>query len=92
MRCEEFYAKWERCGNFCEKHPKTAEEIDTYLSFIEQLNEEEKRAFSPIPATTLRPLINEKDAEIKQIAISHVEKLVKRDCCREANHYFLKRQ
>lgn len=72
MRCEEFYAKWERCGNFCEKHPKTAEEIDTYLSFIEQLNEEEKRAFSPIPATTLRPLINEKDAEIKQKAIKKI--------------------
>lgn len=74
VRCDEFYEKWKRCGNFCEKHEKTADEIDKYLTFIEGLEEGEQRAFAPFSARTLRPLINEKDTEIKGKAIITIKK------------------
>lgn len=32
MRCDDFYAKWKRCGNFCEKNPSTAARIEAYLT------------------------------------------------------------
>jgi len=45
VRCDEFYAKWEKVGNFCEKHPRTAERIETYLDeILKTLSEEVARS------------------------------------------------
>lgn len=74
MRCDEFYAKWKRCGNFCEKHPETAREIDRYLDFIEEYPD-----MSGLAERTVKPLINEQNEEIKQKAITHVEKIAIRE-------------
>jgi hypothetical protein len=76
VRCDEFYEKWKRCGNFCEKHPRTAEQIDEYLSFIEQLEEDERMDFAQIPEATLRPLINEQDPVVREKAIESIKKSV----------------
>ena len=80
VRCDEFYAKWERCGNFCEKHPDTAEEIENYLDFIEEIenragiSEQAKKAIAGASEGALRPLIRERDNQIRQEAISTIEK------------------
>jgi len=80
VRCDEFYAKWERCGNFCEKHPDTAEGIDRYLDFIEEIenradiSEQGKKAFAGASEGALRPLIREGNEAIRQEAISTIEK------------------
>jgi hypothetical protein len=36
-RCTDFYEKWKRHPNFCEKSPKTVDEIDYYLTIVEEL-------------------------------------------------------
>jgi len=102
MRCDDFYEKWRRCGNFCEKHPSTASQIGKYLDQIEEmeqvLSEASKEDFrkdiiepeattpeyEPDTATrtpiensaishfsewSIRPLIAEKDDEIRHEAI-----------------------
>lgn len=58
-------------------HQKTMKEKDKYLSFIEQLNEEERGEISKISPWALRPLINEKDEIIKQNAILSISKSLK---------------
>jgi DNA-directed RNA polymerase subunit RPC12/RpoP len=42
VRCDEFYEKWERCGNFCEVHPTVAASIEKYLNKILPLIEAER--------------------------------------------------
>ena len=80
VRCDEFYAKWERCGNFCEKHPDTAERIDKYLNFIEKIEnradigEQAKKTIIGASEGALRPLIREQNEQIRQEAISTIEK------------------
>ena len=69
MRCDEFYEKWRRCGNFCEKHPDTAREIDKLLDFID-----EHPDLSVLSAKAVRPLIREKDEEVRDKAIESVKK------------------
>lgn len=82
MRCDEFYEKWRRCGNFCEKHPDTAAEIEALLDFIDEIKERDnlsegaKAAFAETSARAVRPLIREKDTEIRDKAIESVGKAV----------------
>ena len=61
------------CGNFCEKHPDTAREIDRIISFLDV-----KPEFSDMSADAIRPLIREKDEEVRDKAISHIEKTLNR--------------
>lgn len=37
VRCDEFYSKWRKAGNFCEKHPATAAAIDHYLDLLPEI-------------------------------------------------------
>lgn len=67
-RCESFYEKWKRCGNFCEASPETAREIEEYLDFREETG------ISGISQSAARHLIREKDAEIKARAILAIKK------------------
>lgn len=83
VRCDEFYEKWEKCGNFCEKHPQTAQEINKYLDFIREIENREdiepevKSAMADLPERAVRPLIREKDPEIKENVIQSVRKSLK---------------
>jgi len=80
VRCDEFYLKWDKCGNFCEKHPDTASEIEKYLDFqheIENRGDIEpavKAGISAISADALRPLLREPDPEIREETKTHVIK------------------
>ena len=80
VRCDEFYLKWDKCGNFCEKHPDTTSEIEKYLDFqheIENRGDIEpavKAGISAISADALRPLLREPDPEIREETKTHVIK------------------
>jgi len=69
MRCDEFYDKWRRCGNFCEKHPDTAREIDAIINFLDV-----EPDLSGLSAKALRPLIREPNPEVRDRAIESVGK------------------
>ena len=73
VRCKEFYDKWDRCGNFCEKHPDTAENIDQYLSLMEEaelvLDTKDTGTINGISEWSLQPLIRERDPDIRADAI-----------------------
>jgi len=89
VRCVEFYEKWEKAGNFCEKHPETARRIDKYLNEIIEVEEaikEEKPHFANGPEGTppkgreivaekaLRPLFSEKSPEVRKKVIKQIVK------------------
>ena len=86
VRCDDFYCKWQKVGNFCEKHPKTAEQIEAYLNKILPLLEElaaeseilndGSRAIAPeLSEGASRPLISEKDPQIQHEAAKQIVKL-----------------
>jgi protein gp37 len=84
VRCDEFYEKWRRCGNFCEKDPDTAAQIDAYLDQLQEiqeiaadcLSEEEFAAMAEIQISekACRPVVSEKESEIRQDAAQHIVK------------------
>jgi protein gp37 len=87
VRCDDFYRKWQKAGNFCEKHPKTAERIDIFLNEIiveletEVAKSEILSGYSrPIgPVLTegaSRPLISEHDPNVRQKAYKQIVKAV----------------
>jgi len=82
VRCDEFYEKWKRCGNFCEKHPRTADQIDQYLTLVEEskktLGDDSASAMERISERALRPLIAEKNPEIRSDAIKKSASLKKK--------------
>jgi len=84
-RCDEFYKKWERAGNFCGKHPRTAERIEAYLDQILEIEEAAKEyalckgdeTNAPIVAPDLtegacRPLIREPNDDVRHEAIRQI--------------------
>jgi len=34
VRCDDFYKKWQKAGNFCEKHPSVASRIEGFLDNV----------------------------------------------------------
>jgi hypothetical protein len=40
VRCADFYEKWKRDPNWCEKSPKAVEQIDHYLALVEEITEQ----------------------------------------------------
>jgi hypothetical protein len=85
VRCDDFYRKWQKAGNFCEKHPKTAERIDIFLNeIIVELEAEIAKSeilsgeSGPIgPVLTegaSRPLISEHDPNVRHKAYTQIVK------------------
>lgn len=90
MRCEAFYEKWKRCGNFCEKHPDTAEKIDKYLDLVQELADmgvPEERTMGAITERAARPLLSIQDEETKQNALSHIETALNRKTPNGGNYH-----
>jgi len=91
VRCEEFYDKWKRVGNFCEKNPNTAGYIDRYLDELleireiqsEILGDSQKSNDSCVAMATddlteraVRPLAREKNREVKKLAVIKLTRIV----------------
>ncbi|MGD0955059.1 MAG: hypothetical protein ABR985_22185 [Methanotrichaceae archaeon] len=93
VRCSEFYDKWNKSHNFCEKDPRTAGQIDAYLDELDILTKiasiskdpkySEAIAHVTIPESALRPLIAVKDQKLhdeiaQQLVKIAVEKSTKK--------------
>ena len=85
MRCDEFYEKWQRCGNFCKKHPVTAGQIDVFLDQLIEVEEvmsaecedsdaDTASATDMISEKACRPLIKEKNPSIRREMITQIVK------------------
>ena len=85
VRCDDFYRKWQKAGNFCEKHPDTAKLIEGYLDKIlplleeaatksDILNDGKKTMVPELSERASRPLISEKSPEVRKEAIQQIVK------------------
>lgn len=75
VRCDDFYRKWQKAGNFCEKHPSTAARIDAYLDMM-RLLEKHDVSYKNVSEHALRPLIRETDQRTVDLALDALVKLV----------------
>ena len=75
-RCPEFYAKWERFPNWCEKCLESVRLIENYLDLVQEF---ERRGLPREPTMVglseraARPLFTEKDLELKEKLIVSVK-------------------
>jgi len=86
VRCDDFYRKWQKAGNFCEKHPKTAALIEEYLEKIiplledvstesEILNDASRTIVPELSEGASRPLIQEKSPEVRREVMEQIVKV-----------------
>ena len=67
-RCDEFYEKVKKDGNFCGMSKSAYNEVLQYLEFQQETD------LSALSEKAAKPLIREQDKEIREAAISTVEK------------------
>ncbi len=75
-RCKEFYDKWEEDPNWCEKCKSQVSDINRFLGFVDELEEnhhfDKNSAKVEISETAIRPLLRLKDPIHRDKAISAV--------------------
>lgn len=73
-RCKEFYDKWERDPNWCEKDPSVTSRIDSYFDLLRELKDKGAPDLpkGKIPERAIRPLFAIKDQNHRDKAISHI--------------------
>ncbi|MGB5100892.1 MAG: hypothetical protein WBN94_09895 [Methanothrix sp.] len=84
VRCDDYYKKYGKKGNFCGKHPDTAARIVTYMHLMPEIEEEAakseilKDSSKPIGCILTegasRPLHSVKDAETQRKVIQQIVK------------------
>lgn len=80
-RCLEFYQKWERDPNWCVKCKSSVRQIDKYIDLLDEMEARgipKERTIVCLPENNARPLISIQDAEVREIAISHIENALNR--------------
>jgi hypothetical protein len=74
-RCKEFYERWEKDPNWCEKCPDSVRKINRYIDLIDAINIDEvpkKNTFVSLPEGAARPLLEIQDNILKEKVISSV--------------------
>lgn len=77
VRCADFYKKWERDPNWCEKCESAVRQIDEYIELANSLEANgvpKERTFVQLPEGAARPLFSIRDEETRRKALSSVEK------------------
>ena len=80
VRCADFYAKWERDPNWCEKCKSAVSQINEYIGLVEELEARgipRESTFVNLPEGSARPLFGIRDEEKREKAISTVENALK---------------
>lgn len=74
VRCDEFYEKWQKSGNFCELNPKAAALIDRYLDELIKIETLEPMGSKDLSISerAARPLYQEKDLQVHDEAVKQV--------------------
>jgi len=86
-RCEEFYNRWATDPNWCEKTKGAVSQINSYLGLVEKLEEyglDREFTMVNLPERVARPLIPEKNQDIKEHAISEIGNRLKSEQRRKA--------
>ena len=71
-RCADFYKKWERDPNWCEKCASSVRQINKYIDLLDSFEERgisKERTIVQLPEGTARPLLAISDPIIKEKAI-----------------------
>jgi len=95
VRCEEFYERWSVDENWCEKCPEAVREINNYIDFISRLETtygiDKQQAMAGITERAARPLIREKDPEVKERSVLEVANRLNREQDRKKRGFKVKR-
>lgn len=81
VRCADFYAKWERDPNWCEKCRTAVIQINEYIDLVADLEEkgiDKDVTYVTLPENAARPLFGIRNDEKRAKAISHVENALTR--------------
>jgi len=80
-RCKEFYQKWERDPNWCEKCRDSVRKINKYIDLLDELESRgisKERTIVCLSEGVARPLISIQDDAVRATAISHIENALNR--------------
>jgi hypothetical protein len=81
MRCADFYEKWKKDPNWCEKSPEAVRQIDHYLELVAQIEVEgvELAAiYKRFPERAAREVLKIKDEELKRTVLHNAAGMIKR--------------
>jgi hypothetical protein len=73
-RCADFYKKWEKEPNWCEKCKSTVSLINNYLDLVTELNNrgiDREVIYAKFPETAARPVFTIKDPEIRNKTLNY---------------------
>lgn len=80
VRCADFYEKWSRDHNWCEKCPDAVAKIDRYIEFVGELDGEgvpKENTFVFLPEGSARELIFPKDRDKQEKAKEKIKERLK---------------
>ena len=80
VRCADFYEKWKRDPNWCEKSPKAVEQIDHYLALCDEVAEQGADSvaiYKLLPERVARDVVILK-AEIRKSVVKNIAGMIKR--------------
>jgi len=80
-RCLEFYQKWEKDPNWCEKCKDSVRKINRYIDLLDDFETKgipKDKTIVFLPEGSARALISIQDENIKEKAISHIENVLNR--------------
>jgi len=81
VRCSEFYERWKRHPNFCEKSPATVSRIDHYLAMVEDLEStgiDVALVYKNFPEGVAREVLKITDPKIVESVIVNAAGMIKR--------------
>jgi hypothetical protein len=81
MRCAEFYEKWKKDPNWCEKSPQAVYQIDHYLELVgelEKMGAATGAIYKFFPEGTAREVLKLKDGKVRSDILTNASGMIKR--------------
>jgi len=81
VRCADFYERWKKDPNWCQKSPDTVNQIDHYLGLVgelEMLGVETVAIYKKFPERVARDILKIKDDKIRAGVIGNAAGMIKR--------------
>jgi len=81
VRCADFYERWKKDPNWCQKSPDTVNQIDHYLGLVgelENLGVETVAIYKKFPERVARDILKIKDDKIRAGVIGNAAGMIKR--------------
>lgn len=81
-RCKEFYIKWEKDPNWCQKCPKTVRQINAYFTVIGELEARgvsKDTVYKYLTERAARPIITLKDTDLRDKVLVKIAESIKQN-------------